>query len=142
MLRARLFFASVAFALAAVACGGDGQRNAQQLEPVNGKEGPLGLYPKYQDQRHVLVWRDIESERAYRASGTATYWPFCAEEVDVIQEIEFAEDVARDKTEFALPRPSDGSSLFLKQLVADVTAVDAEEMADGMAFAGEPPPCE
>ena len=142
MLRTGVFLASVAFALAVAACSGDGQRDGEQPESVDGK-GPLGLYLEFRDERHVLVWRDIQGETAYRVAGTATYWPSCAEaRVDVIQEIEFAEDVAPDKTEFVLPRPSDGSAFFLKQLVADVTAVDVEEMADGIAFTGEPPPCE
>ncbi len=143
MLRAGICLVSVAFALGVAACSGDGQRDGEQLEPVDGKEGALGLYLESWDERHVLVWQDIEGESAYRVSGTATYWPFCAEaRADVIQKIEFAENVAPDKTEFVLPRPSDGSSFFLKELAADVTAVDGEEMADGMAFTGEPPPCE
>ncbi|MDP2673388.1 MAG: hypothetical protein Q8Q00_00570 [Dehalococcoidia bacterium] len=132
----------MAFALALGSCGGDGQRNGEPLEPVEGK-GPLGLYLKLRDERYVLAWRDIEGETAYRVSGTATYWPSCAEaRVDVIQEIEFAEDVAPGSTEFALPRPSDGSSFFLKELVADVIAFNGEEVSDGMAFTGEPPQCE
>ncbi len=143
MSRGIFAVALATFVAVAAACGGT---ERAPIGAPEGKAGPLGLRLQSEDGPvPVLAWDDQEDETEYRVSGSATYWPRCDNPFgDEVLTFAINEALPADSTSFTLPEASDSGDFFLKELVANVLARAAggSEVRDGIAFTGEPPPCD